>query len=84
MQMQQNDAKIVHIDDIGSQVSSIAGIRTSRFYKKYEFIEKILSSKKFSKNFDLMLAFIYLLVILTLIQALLYILNSEQDLGRFL
>lgn len=34
---------VVQIDDIGSQVSSIAGVRKSTFYKKYEILNKLIS-----------------------------------------
>lgn len=65
MQLEKYDNKIVHIDDIGSQVSSIAGIKKSKYFKKYEIIEKMISSNKFSIKFNISLMFIYLMILLS-------------------
>ena len=38
------DENLVKIDDMGSQVSSIAGFRKSPFYKKYDMLLKVIDS----------------------------------------
>lgn len=36
--------KVVALDDAASQVSSMAGFRKSKYFRKYETIDKILKS----------------------------------------
>lgn len=65
--MVKEDPNIVQIDDIGSCVSSIAGLKKSKFFKKYELIEKLITSRKFSINFNRMLQFLIFFLIFSLV-----------------
>ncbi|CAD8100097.1 unnamed protein product [Paramecium sonneborni] len=84
MQMDSKEQKIVHVDDIGSQVSSIAGLKKSKYSKKYDLIEKLINSTKFSKKFKIMLVFVIIMFILFLIFSGVMLYYSNDDLNRFL
>ncbi|CAD8178672.1 unnamed protein product [Paramecium pentaurelia] len=84
MQMDSKEQRIVHIDDIGSQVSSIAGLKKSKYSKKYDLIEKLINSTKFSKKFKIMLVFQTLMFSLFLVYSGVMLYYSNDDLNRFL
>ncbi|CAD8177675.1 unnamed protein product [Paramecium octaurelia] len=84
MQMDSKEQRIVHIDDIGSQVSSIAGLKKSKYSKKYDLIEKLINSTKFSKNFKIMFVFLTIMFSLFLVYSGIMLYYSNDDLVRFL
>ncbi|CAD8172596.1 unnamed protein product [Paramecium pentaurelia] len=84
MQMDSKEQRIVHIDDIGSQVSSIAGFKKSKYSKKYDLIEKLINSTKFSKKFKAMLVFLTIMLSLFLVYSGIMLYYSNDDLNRFL
>lgn len=65
-------------------MSSIAGIKKSKYFKKYEIIEKLVSSEKFSIKFNLMLGFLISMFLFGIGLSIVIIANSEVDLRRFL
>ena len=61
---------MVDIGDIASQVSSLAGIRKSKYYKKYEMIDKLLNSKKVPPQFKVMNLFLITVLLIMSIYSL--------------
>ncbi|CAK78495.1 unnamed protein product (macronuclear) [Paramecium tetraurelia] len=84
MQLEEQDQNIVQIDDIGSQVSSVAAFKKSKYSKKYDLIQKLITSEKFSKNYFLARTFLTVLFALFTVFSIVQIIFSSDDLNRFL
>ncbi|CAD8201780.1 unnamed protein product [Paramecium octaurelia] len=66
---------VAYQDDRSSQVSSLLGVRKSKFYKKYEIVQKITNIEAYSKNHQIL---IILIISSILIQFAVQILQLVQ------
>ncbi|CAD8103515.1 unnamed protein product [Paramecium sonneborni] len=81
---QINDSSLIQqIEDV-SDSSSLAGIKKSKFSKRYELIQKIISSKKFSLNFLNMKYMLTLMFLNFLVFGSIETFYSNSDLLQFL
>ncbi|CAD8189715.1 unnamed protein product [Paramecium pentaurelia] len=62
---------VAYQDDRSSQVSSLLGVRKSKFYKKYEIVQKITNLQSFSKNHQILITlFVFSILIQFAVQIL--------------
>ncbi|CAD8105906.1 unnamed protein product [Paramecium sonneborni] len=64
-QQSSQERIVAYQDDRSSQVSSLLGVRKSKFYRKYEIVQKVTNLESFSKNHQILIC---LLVFCILIQ----------------
>ncbi|CAD8094952.1 unnamed protein product [Paramecium sonneborni] len=84
MQLEQQDQNVIQIDDVGSQVSSVAAFKKSKYSKKYDLIQKLITSEKFSKHYYLARTFLTVMFLLFVVFSIVQIIFSSEDLNRFL
>ncbi|CAD8177637.1 unnamed protein product [Paramecium octaurelia] len=84
MQLEEQDQNVIQIDDIGSQVSSVAAFKKSKYSKKYDLIQKLVTSEKFSMNYYLARIFLTTLFVLFIVFSIVQMIFSSDDLNRFL
>ncbi|KAM3134253.1 hypothetical protein pb186bvf_013673 [Paramecium bursaria] len=72
------------IDDIGSQVSSLAGVRKSAFFKKYDVICKLIQIQQLPNVFFFTNLLVVIYFLFTTIFFILVLSNTQQDFNRFL
>ena len=84
MQLNMNDDRENQfIEDQASQVSSLAGIRKSLFYKKYNIIDLVIASTVMPSAFRVVKLIWTLYFFLTIIFFILALVNINNDLLRF-
>ncbi|CAD8178702.1 unnamed protein product [Paramecium pentaurelia] len=84
MQLEEQDQNVVQVDDMGSQVSSVAAFKKSKYSKKYDLIQKLITSEKFSRYYYLARTFLIVLFLLFIVFSIVQIIFSSDDLNRFL
>ncbi|CAK86883.1 unnamed protein product (macronuclear) [Paramecium tetraurelia] len=86
MQIQNfvNDPSLNQINGDGSETSSLAGIKKSRFSKRYDLIQKLTNSQKFSHNFLNMKYMLTLMFLNFLVFGSIEMFYANSDLPQFL
>ncbi|CAD8177805.1 unnamed protein product [Paramecium pentaurelia] len=79
-----NNPSMIKLNQDGSDTSSLAGIKKSKFSKRYDLIQKITSSNKFSHNFLNMKYMLTLMFLNFLVFGSIEMFYANSDLPQFL